>query len=97
MRFPVLLMAGLLAGCGHDVPDHTIKETTLIEGQRIQIDVSEDISREECIALILKNREKAEPNGAISVHKYNKALGRLSPWCYDSFDGRGVTFIEYGF
>jgi len=97
MRAISLILAAALAACGSGTPDHTIEETPLVEGKRIQIDVAKDITREECIALILENREKANPNGQVSVHKFNKALGRLSPWCVDNLDGEGVKFNDFGF
>lgn len=97
MRAWVVGVALLLAACGSDLPDHTVEASELVEGQRIQIDVASDITREECIALILENREKAKPNGQVSVHKFNKAFGRLAPWCVENFDGNNVQFNEFGF
>lgn len=97
MRALVLALTTALAACGTDLPEHDVKESELVDGQRIQIDVAADISREECVALIVQNQEKAKPNGQVSVHKFNKAFGRPAPWCVENFDGRGVTFNEYGF
>lgn len=97
MRHLVLSLTAALAACGPDLPEHALKESALVDGQRIQIDVATDISRDECVALIVENQDKAKPNGQVSVHKFNKAFGRLAPWCVENFDGQGVTFNEYGF
>jgi hypothetical protein len=86
-----------LAACGDRLPEHNVEASRLLEGQRVHVDAPGDITRDECISLIDKYRSDAEPNGQVSVHKFNKALGHLSPWCVENFDGTGVQFNEFGF
>lgn len=97
MRASALILLAALAACGDGLPEHTVEMSRLVEGQRVQVEAAGDITRDECISLIEKYRADAEPNGQVGVHKFNETLGRVSPWCVENFDGRGIQFNEFGF
>lgn len=91
--FASLLMAGCNAA-SESLPEHKVEVTNLFEGQRVQVNVSADITREQCIALI-ENYKGDANGGQVSVHKPAPAMqGELSPWCYYNFDGEGVRFND---
>lgn len=100
MRASALILLAVLTACGDDAtgfPGHTVEMSRSVEGQRVQVEASGDITRDECISLIEKYRADAEPNGQVSVQKFNKTLGYVAPWCVENFDGRGVQFNDFGF
>ena len=79
------------------LPEHEIRRGALFEGQRIAVQVDQDISRSECRALI-RHYERQAQGGQVAVSKPNQALdGGSFPWCVQNFDGRGIQFNEASF
>jgi len=88
-----------LAACGEapELPEHTVEETSLAprQGQRVQVNVSADISRAECEQLINRYRSDGAPDGQVGVNKPSAKLGgSLAPWCIENFEGDGITFND---
>jgi len=77
------------------LPQHTVaKDTAITNGRRIEIHVSDpSLTKDECLALIVAYRDKAKPQGQISVRKPDKT-GELVPWCVDNMDGSPVIFND---
>ncbi len=100
-----LFAAAYLALCacgsgGPPLPQHSVSTDSLEPraGERVQIDVTKDISKEQCEALLDRYREKAEPGGQVSVRKPSDKLGGQSlPWCVDNLEGEGVTYNDMFF
>ena len=101
----VLVLVSLCAAvtaCSPNMPElpaHVVAADSPLpprEGRRVQIDSSDaDLTREECSALIEAYRDRAAPDGQISVHKPSQILdGKLTPWCVENFDGKGVRFND---
>lgn len=83
-----------------NLPPHKITTTGLAPktGKRVEIDVSTDIDRDQCTALIDAYRGKASPDGQVSVHRPSVILkGELAPWCVDNLDGTGIQFKDVFF
>ena len=104
MRFIKYLAATTLAitltACGTtnaDLPEHDVDISALgaKDGQRVQVNVNSDISKEQCITLIDAYKSKAAPDGQVSVHKPSQMLeGQVAPYCVENFDGAGVRFND---
>ena len=103
LHLRVLLSAGaslcvfLASGCGQRLPDHKVETNPLAmhSGMRVQITVNQEITKDQCIALIERYRSRGSPDGQVSVRKPSVKLdGAPSPWCVDNFDGRGVFFND---
>ena len=79
---------------GLELPPHSVQKTrTVGTGLRVLVDVDQNISESQCKALIAKYRNDGAPDGLVSVRKPSKMLGgRHHPWCFENFDGNGVTF-----
>ena len=98
MRAHALVGLALCSGCGSStpLPPHTYSSDPLYAGSnRVQVDVAEDITRDECIALISQYSTMAGDDGQVSVHKPSVALaGQSAPWCLDNMDGEGARFND---
>ena len=100
----VMTLAGMISiglnGCGGpDLPPHTVAADTSLapkNGRRIQLNSNtEQLTRDECAALINGYRRRAGPDGQVSVHKPSRLLqGNMAPWCVENFDGRGIVFND---
>jgi len=93
----LLFSVVLLAGCGADLPPHTMdKIADVHDGKRITLRSSNaDLTREECVALIEEYRGLAGNNGQVGVRKPSRVLnGAITPWCVENFDGVGVVFYD---
>lgn len=81
----------------NELPDHTVvDETRLSGGMRISLSSNdEDLSKEQCIALINAYREKGLPAGQVSVSKPSKdafLAGEVLPFCTENYDKDGISF-----
>jgi hypothetical protein len=94
------LAASALPACSNGtiaLPEHSIERSSLApkEGERVQVEVTRDITKDECSALIERYRSEGAPEGQVSVRKPSKMLkGRPSPWCVENFDGKGIVFND---
>ena len=94
------LAGSALAACSNGtiaLPEHSVERSSLApkEGERVQVEVTRDISKNECSALIERYREEGSPEGQVSVRKPSKMLkGRSTPWCIENFDGKGIVFND---
>ena len=98
MRIFVLAGFMAVAACGPftPLPPHTFTSDPLYAGSnRVQVDVSSDISAEECEALLENYSSMAGSEGQVSVHKPSAKLeGTSAPWCVDNRDGEGVRWND---
>lgn len=108
-RFSLCLVVVIvLAACGSSpradttptprpaaLPQHIIaSDGKTFNGRRIEIRVANaDLTKDECKALIAAYRERAKPEGQVSVRK-PAPDGSLQPWCVDNLDERGVFFND---
>lgn len=81
------------------LPLHQVVSNTNLlpkNGRRIEIHSSDpELNRDECRTLIFAYQEEAAPDGQVSVHKPNAAMGGdVLPWCVENFDGQGVIFND---
>jgi hypothetical protein len=94
------LAGSALAACSNGtiaLPEHSVERSSLApkEGERVQIKVTRDISKDECSALIERYRAEGAPDGQISVRKPSKKLkGMAAPWCVENFDNSSVVFND---
>lgn len=80
-----------------ELPTHTSETSSLAPrtGKRVALTVTNDISRDECRALINAYRREGAPDGQVVVHKPSAALGGQSlPWCVENYDGEGIRFND---
>lgn len=91
----------LLTACGEggsSLPAHTVTESALPtrSGLRVQVNVADDITEEQCFALIDAYRSKGEPDGQVSVHQpFVIFSGDMAPACHENFDGKGPQLNDY--
>lgn len=83
------------------LPPHTISESSLGSGKRIQVDSNDpQLSRDDCLKLANNYAPSAGQGGQVFVQKPNPKSpynGKLLPFCVDNLDGQGVTFNDFYF
>ena len=105
MRLLMPLLAVCLAACqdrngpevldgSKELPLHEKEVSQISSGQRVQVNVNVDITREQCVALI-ENYKGVAAGGQVSVHKPIPAFpDTLAPWCVYNFDEDGIKFSD---
>ena len=70
------------------LPPHTVSDTRLPDGRRVQVDVEQPISEDECFRLLAAHRASARPNGQVTVHGAILIAGARTtqPLCTDNLD-----------
>lgn len=97
-KWVILVISGWsLVSVADVLPEHVlVDETRLSGGMRIQINSKdENLSKEQCIALINAYREKGLPSGQVSVHKPSMdddLAGTMLPYCTENYTEDGISF-----
>lgn len=93
IMFLALAASGLaLSGKGEPLPKHAVHVSPLPDGRRVEIDVSSQITKEQCEALIHRYIPIGRPNGQVSVHVPGHFTRQLAPWCVYNYDSAGVIY-----
>ncbi len=104
------LVGMFLMSCGGSgidaskLPRHTVEQSSLgSKGLRIQINVQDSfLPKVDCENLINYYRDKAKPNGQVSIRGPSIKMQKLFPndpkskepqvWAYDNLDGTGIHY-----
>ena len=115
-KMTICLIGMFLISCGGSgidvskLPEHTVQESSLgAKGMRIQINVQDSfLPKADCENLINYYKNRAKPNGQVSIHGPSTKLQKLFPedpdskkpqvWAYDNLDGTGIHYnsLNYG-
>lgn len=103
-RHGVLAITIALAACGGpSLPPHTVVDYVTLrphhDGRRVGIHAhSPVLTKIECQRLIDHYRGDAGKEGQVVVRKPSPLFGgRMTPWCVENFDGKGVQFNDQPF